>query len=356
MKVDTIIVGQGIAGTCLSHTLIAAGQNVLVVDDGYQSNCSTIAAGLFNPVVFRKFTQTWKADLLIPFLHQFYQQLEAELQTRLLHPTPIHKVFTSDHQANEWVTRRDRGHMKDFMSLPADSGLEPEQWDMPFGGADVLQSGWVDTKALLNGFRKNLEEKGRFRKERLDTDQVEVMEEGVIWRGEGEAVEAERIIFCEGHMVLSNPHFDWLPMALTKGQLLTLRIPNLRLDKVVNRGFFIFSLGEDLYRVGATYEWDNFDQVETPKAREELLTKLRKVLQLPFEVVDQKAGVRPTVRDRKPLIGFHPRQRALMVFNGMGSRGIMLAPYFSRQMLALIECNEPIDPEAALTRFYELHS
>ncbi len=37
----------------------------------------------------------------------------------------------------------------------------------------------------------------------------------------------------------------------------------------------------------------------------ELLTKLKTFLKCDFEVIDQFAGVRPTVIDRRPLAGVH---------------------------------------------------
>jgi len=71
----------------------------------------------------------------------------------------------------------------------------------------------------------------------------------------------------------------------------------------------------------------------------------------PFDVVDHWAGIRPASSDRRPLIGVHPKHKSVMIFNGMGSKGVMLAPYFARQLIKFMEEGEKLDATVDINRF-----
>jgi glycine oxidase len=51
------------------------------------------------------------------------------------------------------------------------------------------------------------------------------------------------------------------------------------------------------------------------------------------------AGVRPTVKDRKPLIGLHPKNPKIGIFNGLGARGVLMGPYLSKQFSSILNSN-----------------
>lgn len=71
----------------------------------------------------------------------------------------------------------------------------------------------------------------------------------------------------------------------------------------------------------------------------------------PFEVVYQSAGIRPTVKDRRPLVGQHSQYKNLYILNGLGTRGVIVAPAISKQLYDLIEQNEPLESEINIARF-----
>ena len=72
-----------------------------------------------------------------------------------------------------------------------------------------------------------------------------------------------------------------------------------------------------------------------------------------FEIVNHFAGVRPTVKDRRPLVGTHPIHSQLHVLNGLGTRGVMLGPYLANQLFQLIEENIPLEKEIDIVRCYK---
>lgn len=107
--------------------------------------------------------------------------------------------------------------------------------------------------------------------------------------------------------------------------------------------FFRISLENGLKRVGSTYSWHDLETGPTESAKNELLEKLQKLIQKKdSKVIIHKSGVRPATKDRKPLLGKHPEHESVYIFNGLGAKGVSLAPYFSKMMVELLlGGNEP---------------
>ena len=136
-----------------------------------------------------------------------------------------------------------------------------------------------------------------------------------------------------------------------RDRYIIVKAPLLRLDAAIKASFFIVPLGNDLYKVGATYNWTDKDWDTTEVAKEELIEKLRGLITVPFEVVDQIAGMRPTTGDRRPLVGIHPEYKQLSILNGLGTRGVMAAPMFANCLFDLIEKGKPLEKEMDIMRF-----
>ncbi|MDQ3047961.1 MAG: FAD-binding oxidoreductase [Bacteroidota bacterium] len=346
-NVDFIIVGQGIAGSVLAQTLILKGKNVVVIDDQKLSQTSRIAAGLFNPVVFKRLVKSWLADELICSMDEFYPKAESILKGRFYFKKRIVKLFTEENEKNLWIKKRSEDVGK-YLSQDFLEEFLPELLMDSLGASEVIYSGHVDSKVYLNLFRNYLKENQLLLEEKFDPIHLQLSEKSVTYK----SIRANKLIFCEGHNSVSNPFFSSLPFKLTKGEILTVKIPALGdLDTVINKGVFILPLGEQLYKVGATYEWNELDEKITEKGKSELVQKLEKVLRVSFEIVDHKAGIRPTVSDRRPLIGLHAEHPQIGIFNGMGTKGMMLAPFFAEQFADFLEHGTPIHPEADIARF-----
>ncbi|MBK7816373.1 MAG: FAD-binding oxidoreductase [Sphingobacteriaceae bacterium] len=76
------------------------------------------------------------------------------------------------------------------------------------------------------------------------------------------------------------------------------------------------------------------------------------LIKVPYNVLEHKAGVRPSTLDRRPIIGQHPLHKNLFVFNGLGTKGVMLAPYFSKKFVHFYLNKEALDAEVDVKRFY----
>ena len=72
---------------------------------------------------------------------------------------------------------------------------------------------------------------------------------------------------------------------------------------------------------------------------------------VPFEVLSHQAAIRPTVGDRRPLVGAHPLHPHLWVLNGLGTRGVLNAPYCAQMLYQAVFEGKEIPPEMDVARF-----
>jgi glycine oxidase len=345
VTVDYLIVGQGIAGTFLSHFLLRKGKSVLVADVFNPHSSSRVAAGIFNPITGRKFTRTWMADRLFPFAEKAYTDLEALLGEKFYCRKEILRPFSGEKEKNDISGPATEN--APYISGYTEPGSYRELND-GFGGVVVSPAGFVEVKKMLGAYRAYLISGGLLREERVDCSLLRLDSGGIRYRD----IQAGMLIFCEGAAAAAdNPYFSYLPFARTKGELLTVKISGYGVDRIVSKGIFILPLGNSLYRVGATYDWKDFSDVPTEKARQELVAKLEKVIRLPFEVLDHQASVRPTVRDRRPLLGIHPVHSTLGILNGLGTKGVSLGPYFAYEMAEHLTQGTKLNEEADIRRF-----
>ncbi|MBI3518915.1 MAG: FAD-binding oxidoreductase [Bacteroidetes bacterium] len=344
--VDFIIVGQGIAGSVLSLSLVKAGYSVCVINKSNLSVSSKIAAGIWNPVVFKRLTKSWLADELIPELLSFYHYWETEFHTTLIHQRHIIKPFTEEQEKNLWLKKSaNENRFLDsilYEHLPIDPHYSVSSY------SKVLQAGNLDVAHFIECTQLFLKEKHSYIEEEFDYHQLIVEPREIAYHD----IKANQIIFCDGHLISKNPLFNWIPMKPAKGETLTIHSTHITLTQdIFNKGFFIMPLGNDLFKIGATYEWEELNDTPTEKGKAELIKKLNAVITSPYTVISHDAGVRPSVIDRRPVVGNHPDYKHIYIFNGLGTKAVMLAPYFAKQLVDQLQNNYNIDPEVAPDRF-----
>lgn len=321
------------------------------MDNNWEKNSSLVAAGMYNPIVFKRITKSWMADELVPYLNQFYPTLEKHLTTSFDTKIDILRIFKNWEQQNDFIAKTEDENYSQFINSEDCDSLDKNKVNNEFGYGTVTQTGWINTKLMLTKYREFLENESLLLNEKFDFDSLEIESEKVTYKG----TTANKVIFCEGTLIQENPYFNYLPMVPTQGEVLTIKIENLDLDRILNKGFFIMPLGDDLYRVGATYNWKISHYNTTEEAKAELIEKIKTVFSQEFEIVDHQAGIRPTVNDRKPLIGLHPEHKTLGVFNGMGTKGILIAPYFANHFCEFLDNKEELRKEVNIDRFIKKH-
>jgi len=345
-RYDFIIVGQGLAGSVLAYTLMLQNQTVLVIDEEVKNSSSKVAAGLCNPVVFKRLTKSWMIDEVLPIAKSFYNNQEELLDDQFYFDVPLYKLFVDEKEQQFWKQKSNEPHLFDWIDNKVEHPFDEKYLTYPFGAAKTLQSGFLKTASWLDSFKGYLKKNEAYLNVKFDHNKIELSDNGVVWNN----YTAKKIIFCEGYQTTKNPYFDWLPFKLTKGEVLTVKFKNLELKNAINKGAFVLPYDGN-YKLGATYNWDELDQLPTEEGKEQLLKRAARFINDEIEIIEHKAGVRPTVSDRRPLLGVHPEYKQLAVFNGLGTKGVMLAPYFANKMVSLILGNEELPKEVNINRF-----
>jgi glycine/D-amino acid oxidase-like deaminating enzyme len=341
------ILGQGIAGTVLALRLEEREIDFVVFDDGYQSSSSMVAAGLWNPIVFRRINKSWMADEFIRELETFYPRMEEMLGESFYQSRPIWRIHGSKQEVDKWYEKKDLPGFSPYLFNPPTElesffGIKPD-----FGEGEVRHAGYLDIPVFLAAARGYFSKKGCFQEANISMNPpIEELEEAF-----ASSAGITTIIDCRGNQSAQSDWWSYLPFGLTKGEVLTLKCPGLNLERTFNAGFFVLPLGNDLYRVGATFSWKDKTTKPTEEGKKELLNKFRKYISHSYEVVDHKAGIRPTVQDRRPLIGKHPKIDNLYLFNGLGTKGVMLAPYLADHFLDSVYGKGQLSSELNVERF-----
>jgi len=345
---DFIIVGQGIAGSVLALALTKANYSVLVIDEPSLSSCSRVAAGIWNPIVFKRLTKSWLADDVVPELLAFYRDASNLLGIQLIHERAILKPFTEEQEKNLWIKKTESNQK--FLDSEIYHDLNLSTQDTLADYSRVLQAGNLDVKGFLEKTREHLMQSDSYLAESFDHSLLQRHEQGVSYQN----LTARHVVFCEGHLLRQNPLFDYIPLKPAKGEVLTIRCEGLLLNRdILNKGIFILPLGDHSYKIGATYDWEDLSDTPTEAAKEALTSKLNTVISIPFEVIAHEAGVRPAVIDRRPVIGTHPAYDRHHIFNGFGTKAVMLAPYFAKAFVEHLKYGKPLDPEVDPKRFYK---
>jgi glycine oxidase len=350
LSVDYIIVGQGLAGSTLAIQLIKAKKKILVMDNVSSNRCSVIAAGLFNPVTGKKLMKTWLADRLFPYLFNFYMDAEKITGGRFFFPMKIYRPFVNLEEQNEWMGRSSdaiyNGILEKVNTNPTYKSLNDK-----LGGIELKQSGYVDTRSYISAVRGLLLENKQFADAQFQYSDLVIGEEGVSYLG----CHAKKIVFCEGTGVDHNPWFRDIKLRPLKGEVLHIK-SELDEQVIVNRGVYVVPSGTaGQYRVGSTYQAAPFTMGVTTEAKIEMTEKLKALIASNFDVTKQEWGIRPTTTDRKPVLGTHPVYYQMAVYNGLGTKGVSLAPYFSEQLFQWLEMGIPLNNDVDVTRYKLLY-
>lgn len=343
-----LIIGQGLAGSVLGLTLLKRGHEILVVDQNEAITSSKVAAGLFNPITGMNRSKTWKAEELFPFLKRFYNELQQLIGGTFYKELPIYMPFTTLESQNEWVAKSVEPYWAQWMQIcdnPTDANFSTYVKN-PYGGMETLQSGWVDTQILLERAAEYLQSINALKISKFELKDIE-WQERIVYQGES----FDKLIFCNGLLAAKDPLFSWLNHAHVKGDLFELQIPDMPDTHIINKNGFILPLPNGNFRMGSTY--NNFfeDPVSiTSEGFNELHQKLEGILDTKFNIVKHYTATRPATKDRRPLLGVHPKYKQVCIFNGLGTKGVSLAPYLAEHLAMHLEGTIPLFEEVNIER------
>ncbi|WP_090382684.1 FAD-binding oxidoreductase [Dyadobacter sp. SG02] len=348
---EYLIVGQGIGGTSVAWHLHDSGKSFQIVGDSSKPSSSRVAAGIFNPLTGKKLVKTWLADDLFPYAKSFYGNLEEKLGCKLMHLTPIYRPFRSIEEQNTYLAQTADPGISPYIAATSDPGSELPYINAKFGGLEVIQSGWIDLPALVDASRAYFKEQDLYVETTFDATDLLRTEEGIEWQGK----RFKTIIFCQGFFALENSWFNWLPFTPVKGQILEIATDVPVKPYIINQGIFALPVAENRMKVGATYSWDPLDWAVTDDAIDELETKLRALLSTGYTLMGAQAGIRPSVRDRRPLMGIHPEFSNVSIFNGLGTKGVTLAPFLAKEFCNHLIYGKELNPLVNIKRYFSLY-
>lgn len=345
MQVDFLIVGQGLCGSWLSYECLQAGARVCLIDQINPNAPSRLSAGIINPITGRRHVEVWLASEILQHAQHAYGELGQKFNSPLLRKLDLLDHFPSQQMRDSF---RDRIHQGGPYVSECDPSSHTElPLHHPFGIGRIDPVFLLDLPAFLEQWRQELIRLNALRDDAFDPDQLVVSDISVQYQD----IRAERIIFCDGTNQLADRFFPPLPFALNKGEVLILEIPGLPTDHLYKQGLMLAPLSSGNWWAGSSYQW-TFDHTDpTPEFRASTTQTLQQWLKIPFRVVDHLAGIRPATRERRPFVGLHPKNPRIGLLNGMGTKGVSLAPYFARQLVQHLSTGAPIHPEAAISRF-----
>ena len=343
-KVDTIIVGMGIAGVCFAENLLQNKKSFYVIDNK-KTGSSKIAAGIFNPTVLKRYNMTWNGEQFYKNAITFFKKIENKYKKKIIFNHDILKIFSSTSDHNNWIVASKKPLLNDFLDSKTHTkkikGIKTE-----FGYGVVKKCGRISTLNMINGFKNNF--KYNLLNEDFDFKKLSSHDKKIVYNN----IVSENIVFCEGYGITNNPFFKNLPVTGSKGEFLIVKISNFSLNKIIKRSsIFIMPLENEHYWVGATYDNSDKKNIPTQLKKEWLIEKLESIITLPYKIIDHKASMRPTTIDRRPMIGFHPDYKNIYLLNGLGSRGVLLAPTLSCWLYNHIYKSAPIPKEVDVERF-----
>lgn len=340
--IDYIIVGDGYAGLFLAHQLIKHNKSFVLFSEGRKS-ASQVSAGIINPVVLKKFTTFWKAQEQIDFLKDTLAEIESYTGKNYLISSPIHRIFHDENEQKLWLKKSGNEELSAFLDQKFDH-LEVVKND--FNTGKVNQSARLQVSGFFTDLFDFLEKNELLIKEKFDYGKVEPSE------GIYKDLQFKNIIFCEGMGVKENPFFSDIAVVPNKGHHIKVKLSESIPEEItIKKKHFLFPTDNGLHFYGGTYDREQLHHHIDESAVTQLVNGLSEIYPYDFEVKEVNFGFRPTVKDRRPIIGRHEIHDNLYVFNGLGARGILNGCYFSHSLYQFIEDNIPLHEEVSSGRF-----
>ncbi len=318
---------------------------------------SSVAAGVINPITGKRYVKSWRIDELLPAARDMYQAIEKLLKIPIWQERSLIRTLQNVEDENQWLLRSSYADYAAYctekctpachalLAVTELEGLKAKIQEF-YSFAEIKQAAQVHIPVLVKHFRQYLMAQNCYFQDNFEYNDC-ILKDNTIFYKE---LKAQKVIFCEGAKGVDNPYFKWLPFNLDKGELLIVKIPHFNLNVIFKHHISIVPLGDDLYWVGATNDWHFTNAQPTEANKQLIINELQKILKLPFEIIDHQSAIRPTVKDRRPFIGFHPDFPLMAIFNGFGTKGASLIPYWANQFSDVLLRGGEVDKEVNIKR------
>lgn len=314
---SVLVIGDGLAGTLVGWELSRRNISFEIWSDG-KPGASSVAAGMFNPVSFRRILPQWDAEVQLTAARYFYEELEGNLGVKLWNEVPILRVFPDERYAKLWAERAAGGHdVSPFIECLSSAEIHPSV-KAPYGAGLVRRAGWVDVKSLTEKSRRVWQQAGKWSQKSWSLD-------------DGCPAEFSHVVDCRGTGAVGDLARFGIELRRNHGEVITIHIEEDWGDQTVNNVTWALPLGEGAYKIGSTYRWD----MDRPDCLEntpgELLASVHRVRHNPAvdasSITEHQAGLRPSCFDRRPVLGrISDEHEWYVCCTGFGTRGVVVGP------------------------------
>jgi len=368
--IDFLIIGQGLAGTLVAHNLQKHNKTFRIIDAiqyehpiKQKNNFTTIdepkhpfnaatfsSTGTINPITGRRFVKTWLLESLLPAAIETYQHFEKQFNQSFIKEVKIFRTIPDQRADNDLALRiNDEAYQAYFET---ENPITPNEtiFNITKKGITLKNAAIVNVYLLVRCFREYLTKENLFNNENISIDDIKLNSDNTFTLNNQSY---KNLVFCEGYRVIQNPYFNNIPFTVTNGQIVIIKSTQIKIDYLLKSGVFIIPQGNDVYKVGTTWDWD-LQQPQTTEAAIAFFKKhLDELLKVPYEIIAHQAAVRPTIKDRRPVMGEHLTHKNMFLFNGLGAKGVSLAPYFSEHLVTHILSGGPLMKEVEINRFFK---
>lgn len=370
MLIDFLIIGQGLAGTLLASSLqkhnktfklidainynypVQLNNNFVVIDKPqHPFNAATYSStGIINPITGRRFVKSWMFEKLYPVAINTYQNFEKKFNQNFITTAKFFRIIPDPRAANDLALRMQDPDYQPYFETENEIQPDKNIFNINKKGITLKKATLVKVSFLVRCFREYLIKNNLFINENVHIENIKLNNNYTFTLNKQTY---QHLIFCEGYRVNQNPYFNKIPFTASNGEIVVVKSSLLKLNYLLKSGVFIIPVKDDLYKVGTTWDWD----LQKPQTSENAIAYFKKhldnLLKVPYEIVVHQAAVRPTVKDRRPVLGQHPKHKHMYLFNGLGTKGVSLGPYFANHLVANILKDEPLLKEVDIKRFYK---
>jgi len=311
MTTPFTIVGHGLSGCVLAMSMYRRNIPFQLVGASLPGEASMASSGLIAPITGRRYVKAWNIETYLSSALDFYRWSEAILGKTFFHEVEIVRFLSNEEAAKAWTHRSGDPEYQDYISSKSYEAIDHLQ--RPYG---ILTGGYrLDTPGWLGAVHEFL----------LEKNLLKMVEEPVSISDN----EKDTFLLATGAADLNLAH-GIIP---NKGEVFIVRLPEWKINLIMKDEVFIVPLYDDVYWVGSYYQPWPEDPYPSAEGRQLLLQGISKLYSGPVEVIKHLSGVRPTVNDRRPIIGAYPGKKNVFLFNGMGTKATSLAPYWAERLI-----------------------
>jgi glycine/D-amino acid oxidase-like deaminating enzyme len=330
MHYNILIVGQGLAGTLLSYQLFKNNINFLVIDNG-EFSASKVAAGMFTPVGGKRFLPTNKINELLPYAISIYKDIEKILNIKFLYEQDIVNYFSSKDLYEIAFKRFYQDELKAY--LQKNSYNFDDYFYNNYNSLIIKRGGWVNTEILLEKWKEFLKRNNSYIQEDLKYSDLSIGKNKIYYKN----LSFNKLVFCEGYKAINNPFFKNLPFQLSKGEMLKIK-SNLPKNIIIKKQIYLVNFESNIYKIGSTYEWNDLNNTPSIRGLRKIKNELSKILKKEYTILEHLSGIRATTRNRELIIKKSDKYESIFIFNGLGTKGVINAPYYSRLTYEFVNC------------------